>query len=159
AELLDQLLHPAGRDTGEVGVGDHRHERLLRPAARLQQPVREVAALPQLRHRQLDRADLGVPVTLAVAVAAADPPPPAAAPARARTGANHPPGEVLPHPPQKTRARPLELLAQPARDVHPVLDPPCSSSLSVSTGPREDDAVVSQPPAPPPPLRARLRLT
>ncbi len=44
AELLHELLDPARGDTGEVGVGDHRHKRLLRPAARLQQPVREVAA-------------------------------------------------------------------------------------------------------------------
>jgi hypothetical protein len=60
-------------------------------AARL--PVREVGALTQLRHRELDRADARVPVALAVA-------------------------------------------------------PPCSSSLSVSTGPREDDTVVSHPPGP-----------
>src|SRR5205823_4743423 len=32
-ELLHELLDPAGRDAGEVGVGDHRHERLLRTAA------------------------------------------------------------------------------------------------------------------------------
>ena len=73
AELLHQLLDPAGGDAGEVGVGDHRHERLLRPAARLQKPVREVAALAQLRDGELDRADPGVPIALPVAVTAVDP--------------------------------------------------------------------------------------
>jgi len=54
AELLHQLLHPTGGDAGEVSVGYHRHERLLRPPPRLEQPVRKVAALPQLRHRELN---------------------------------------------------------------------------------------------------------
>src|SRR5881397_708651 len=49
AEVLHQFLHPARGDAGEVRVGDHRHERLLGPAPRLQQPVRKVRALAQLR--------------------------------------------------------------------------------------------------------------
>jgi hypothetical protein len=73
SELLHQLLDPPGGDAGEVGFGDHRHERLLGPPPRLQQPVREVRALPQLRHGELDRADPCVPVTLPVAVATVDP--------------------------------------------------------------------------------------
>ena len=73
AELLHELLHPAGGDAGQVGIRDHRHERLLGPPARREQPVGEVAALPQLGDRELDRADAGVPVTLAVAVADIDP--------------------------------------------------------------------------------------
>src|SRR4051794_10688836 len=58
-ELLHELLDSARRDAREVGVRDHRHERLLGAPARLQQPVREIRALAQLRHRQLDRADPG----------------------------------------------------------------------------------------------------
>jgi hypothetical protein len=57
AELPDELLHPPRGDAGQVGVGDHRHERLLGAPARLQQPIGEVRALPQLRDRELDRAD------------------------------------------------------------------------------------------------------
>jgi hypothetical protein len=40
AELPDELLHPARGDAGEVGVGDHGDERLLRPPAWLQKPVK-----------------------------------------------------------------------------------------------------------------------
>jgi hypothetical protein len=73
AELLHQLLDAPGRDAGGVGVGDHRDERLLCTPAGLQQPVGEVAALAQLRHRELDRRDARVPVALPVAVPAVDP--------------------------------------------------------------------------------------
>ena len=68
-ELMDELVDPAGGNAGTIGVGDHRHERLLRPPAPLEQPVGKVRALPQLRDRQLDRADAGVPAPLAIAVA------------------------------------------------------------------------------------------
>ena len=61
AELLHELLDTAGGDAGEVGVGDHRHERLLGPPPRLQQPVGEVRALAQLGHRELDRTDAACP--------------------------------------------------------------------------------------------------
>jgi hypothetical protein len=47
---------------------DHRRQRLLRGPARLQEG-REVGAAPQLRDPQLDHADPGLPVALAVAVA------------------------------------------------------------------------------------------
>ena len=51
-QLLDELLHPPSRDAGQVGIRDHRQERLLRPPARLKKPVGEVAALPELRDRE-----------------------------------------------------------------------------------------------------------
>jgi hypothetical protein len=126
AQLLHQLLHPPRRDAGQVRVGDHRHERLLSPAARLQQPVREVRALAQPRHRELDRADPRVPVALPVAVAAVDPLRRALTVTSAahglRVGAHQSFRELLDHRPQQIRARLLKLLAQPARDVHRVLD-------------------------------------
>ena len=126
AELLHQLLHASGRDAGEVGIRDHGHERLLRPPPGLQQPVREVGALPELRHRELDRADPRVPVALAVAVSAVDPlRAPLAVPGAAEhvgVRAHQRLRELLHHRPQQIRARLLELLAQPARHVHRVLD-------------------------------------
>jgi hypothetical protein len=67
-ELLHQLLNPPGGDARQIGVGDDRHECLLGPPARLQQPFREIRALAQLRDGELDRADAPVPVTPAVAV-------------------------------------------------------------------------------------------
>jgi hypothetical protein len=145
-ELLDELLHPPRRDAGQVGVGDHRHERLLRAPARLEQPVREVRALPQLRQRELDRPHPRVPVALPVAVAAVDPLrgalPVAGTAERLRLRAHQRLGEILDHRPQQIRARLLQLLAQPASNVHHVLGhraPPRSSFVGL----REDDAVVT----------------
>jgi hypothetical protein len=46
AELLDQPVHPPGRDAVDVGLLDHRDQGLLDPAARLQER-REGAAGPQ----------------------------------------------------------------------------------------------------------------
>ena len=118
-ELLHQLLDPPRRDAGEVGVGDHRHERLLGPPARLQQPVGEVRALTQLRQRELDRADARVPVALAVTVAPVDPLGRALAVGRAADyvclGTHQRLRHLLHHRPQQIRARLLQLLAQPAR--------------------------------------------
>jgi len=68
-QLLDQLLHPAGRYPKQVGGRHHADQRLLGTATVLQQPFRKVRALPQLRNRQLNRASASVPVTLPVAVA------------------------------------------------------------------------------------------
>ena len=126
AELLHQLLDPAGGHAGQVGVGDHRHERLLRAPAGPQQPVREVRALPELRHCELDRADARVPVAFAVAVAPVAPLRRTLTVGRAAERVDLRPHqrlrEVLHHRPQQVRARLLELLAQPARDVHRMLD-------------------------------------
>ena len=73
AQGLHQALHAPGGDATHVALGHHRHQRPLGTPAGLQQPVREVAASPQLRDRQLDRADPGVQPPLAVAVAPVDP--------------------------------------------------------------------------------------
>jgi hypothetical protein len=70
---LDQALHASGGHPTHVALGHHRHQGTLGAPAGLQQPVREVAALPELGDRQLDRADPGVQPPLAVAVAPVDP--------------------------------------------------------------------------------------
>ncbi len=161
-ELLHELLHPPGRHAGEVGVGDHRHERLLRTPARLQQPIREVRALPELRHRELDRPDPRIPRPLPVPVTAVDPlkaplTPPGTA-NRVGVRAHHPLGHLLHHRPQQIRARLLKLLAQPDRNVHRVLDhraPPLRVSLTDLARMTRWSATTRTPP---PLLRARLRL-
>jgi hypothetical protein len=56
AQGLDQLLHPPRRHPEQIGRGHHRDQRGLGPRRRSSSTVREVAALPQLRDRQLDRA-------------------------------------------------------------------------------------------------------
>ena len=55
---LDQLVDPAGRDAADPGLLDHRHQRLLAHLPRLQER-REVGALAQLGHPQLQRARAG----------------------------------------------------------------------------------------------------
>ena len=69
---LDQVVDRAGRDALDVGLLDHRGQRLLGHAARLQE-AREVAALAQLGDAQLDRAGARLPVAVAVAVALGQP--------------------------------------------------------------------------------------
>src|SRR5690349_3298782 len=63
-----QVVHGARRDALDVGLLDHRRERLLGRPAGLQEG-REVGAAPELRDPELDRAGPGLPVALAVAVA------------------------------------------------------------------------------------------
>ena len=67
-ERLDDLVDLARRDTGDVGLLDHRHQRLLGTLARLQE-AREVAALADLRDLQLDLARPGVPAPRPIPVA------------------------------------------------------------------------------------------
>ena len=69
---LDQVVDRAGRDALDVGLLDHRGQRLLGHPPRLQE-AGEVAALPQLRDAQLDRAGARLPVALAIAVALGQP--------------------------------------------------------------------------------------
>ena len=125
-ELADELVHAAGGDAGEIGIGDHRHERLLRPPTPLEQPVGEVRPLSQLRDRKLDRADARVPAPLPVAVTDVDPLGRAlavvGAAERVRLGAHQRLGELAHHLPQEIRACLLQLLAQPALNVHRHLD-------------------------------------
>ena len=64
SQALGQLLHPAGGHAQQIGGGHHGGQRPLGPAAPLQQPLRVVAALPQLGDRQLD----GEPVAFSQAL-------------------------------------------------------------------------------------------
>jgi hypothetical protein len=63
-----QVVDRAGRDALDVGFLDHGGQRLLGQAARFEE-AREVAAAPELRDAQLDRARAGLPIAVAVAVA------------------------------------------------------------------------------------------
>ena len=72
-EGLDQLVHPAGRDPGEVAVRDHRDQCGLCAFAALQQPFREVGAGAKLRDGDVDRPDPGVEIAVAVPVALREP--------------------------------------------------------------------------------------
>ena len=64
---LDQIVDRARRDALDVGLLDHRGERLLRHAPRLEEAWK-IAAFPQLRDPELDRAGPGLPVPIAIAV-------------------------------------------------------------------------------------------
>jgi site-specific DNA recombinase len=64
----DQVIDRAGRDALDIGLLDHRGQRLLGGPAGLQE-AREVGAPPELRDPQLDGPRPGLPVALAVAVA------------------------------------------------------------------------------------------
>ena len=68
---LHQVVDRAGRHALDVGLLDHRSQRLLGHPPRLQE-AREVAPLPQLRDLQLDRAGPRLPGPVAVAVAVGD---------------------------------------------------------------------------------------
>src|SRR5215469_3807641 len=124
-EGLSQLLHPPRRDAQQVRRRHHGRQRPLRPAPALQQPLRVVAALPQLRHRQLDRPRTGVPLTPPVPVPGVHPLRghlPVPGPAHLLDlGVHHPLRKALDHLPQKIRARRREsLLELHARNRHNV---------------------------------------
>ena len=70
AHGFDQIIDRAGRDTLNIGLLDHRRERLLGHATRFQKR-REVTALG-LRNAQLDRAGARLPDPVAIAVAVID---------------------------------------------------------------------------------------
>src|SRR6266511_4293171 len=72
-ELPHQALDPTRRDASEVGLADDLDEGPLGAPARLEQPVGEVATLPQLRDGQIDRAGPGVPGPGPVAVSTVSP--------------------------------------------------------------------------------------
>jgi hypothetical protein len=69
AQLLDELVHPAGAHPGQITVRHHRDQRRLGPLAPLEQPLGEVRPGAQLGDRDVDRADPGVQVAVPVAVA------------------------------------------------------------------------------------------
>ena len=68
AHGLDQVVDRAGRDILDIGLLDHRGQRLFGQPPRLEE-AGEVAALPELGNAQLDGAGPRLPVPLAVAVA------------------------------------------------------------------------------------------
>jgi hypothetical protein len=68
AHRADEVVHRARRDAMDVSLLDHRRQRLLRGAARLQER-REVRAAPEPRDAQLHGARPGLPVPIPVAVA------------------------------------------------------------------------------------------
>lgn len=124
--VLHQAVDPAGADTADITLSHHRHERLLRPATRVEQPVREVGTPAQLRDRQLDAPDPRVERAQAVAVAVVHPlrthlPPPRPGD-RVDLGGHQPPGELGHHLPQEIVLVTVELLAQPRQCVHVVVD-------------------------------------
>ena len=68
AHRLDEIVDAPGRDAGDPRLLDHRDERLLDRPPRLQE-AGEVAAGPQLRDLEVERAQPRVEAALAVAVA------------------------------------------------------------------------------------------
>ncbi len=145
AELPHQALDPSGRHATDVGLDDHLDEGPFGPPAWLEQPVGEVAALPQLGDGEVDRAGPGVPRPRPVAVAAvrAFIGSLAVRGAADRVGllAHHPLAEELHHLSQQVRIRLLDLLAKPGETVHRGIDhraPPPRVPADLV----EDDAVV-----------------
>ena len=66
---LDEFIHAAGGDAGEVAVRDHRDQCGFGTLAPLEQRLGEVSAGAELGDRDVDRADPGVEVTETVSVA------------------------------------------------------------------------------------------
>ena len=64
---LGQIVDAAGRDAADPRLLDHGDQRLLRGLAGLEE-AGEVAALPQLRHPQVQRAQTGIESALSIAV-------------------------------------------------------------------------------------------
>jgi hypothetical protein len=67
-QLLGEFLHPAGRDPEQVAGRRDGDQRLLGPAAMLQQPIREIRPGAQLRNLQLHGPSAGVPLPRPVSV-------------------------------------------------------------------------------------------
>jgi site-specific DNA recombinase len=72
AHGADQVIDRAGGDALDIGLLDHRRQRLLGGPAGLQEGW-EVGALAQFRDAQFDRPSPGLPVALTVAVALVHP--------------------------------------------------------------------------------------
>ena len=65
---LDQPFHASGGDSKNIGFCDDTCQRLLSPAARLEEPLREITSLPQFGNRQVDRPDPGIPSPMPISV-------------------------------------------------------------------------------------------
>jgi hypothetical protein len=115
-EGLGELLHPPRRDAQQVRRRDHGGQCPLGPPPPLQQPLRVVSAVPQLRHRQLDGPRAGVPVPPPVTIAGVHPLRghlPVPGPAQLLDlGVHHPLRKALDHLPQQIRARRRESLLE-----------------------------------------------
>ena len=72
-QRLGELVHAPGGDPEQVTGRHHADQRRLGPLAALQQPLREVGALPQLGDRHVDRAGPGVQIPVPVAIAGIHP--------------------------------------------------------------------------------------
>ena len=125
AQGLGQLLHPPRRDAQQVGRRHDGGQRPLSPAAPLQQPLRVIGPLAQLRDRQLHGPGPGVPLPPPVAVAGVHPLQAHLAirrPAQALDlGVHHPLRKPLDHLPQQIRARRCQrVLERHARNRHNV---------------------------------------
>ena len=123
----DHVVHPPGGHALHVALGHHRHQRPLGPPPGLEEPVGEVAALPQLGDGQGHGPGPGVEGPGPVAVAGVHPLVGSLAVGGAADGAglgrHQRLGEGLDHlSDQVGAAVGLELLAQPGRRVHRVRD-------------------------------------
>ncbi len=123
---LGDVFHPARRNALHVALRDDRDHRLFRPPSRLQQELREVAALPELRDRELDRAHPRIPGAVPIAVPtvralrASFPVPRVAL--RLRVRRHQLLRERSQHRPDQIRIRLRQVLAQPLQRVHHVRD-------------------------------------
>jgi hypothetical protein len=155
---LHEPVDAPGGHTADIALGHHRDEGLLGPSAGIEEPVREVAGPPQLRDRQLDRADPRVEGPLAVAVAVVEPLRRLLTPARSSQGVDlgghQPLGELGHHLPEQIVLVAVELLAQPRQRVHRVADHRVLPLVALSQELQEADAVViaSGGPSPATPL-------
>ena len=117
-----QPLHPPGRHPTHIALGDHRDQGPFASPARLQQPVRKVAASPKLGDLELQGADPGVQPPSPVAVALVHPiRAPLAQPSTAQgvgLGPHQRLHKAQHHLPQQIRVGCLKVLAQPAHQVH-----------------------------------------
>ncbi|ABW12476.1 hypothetical protein Franean1_3064 [Parafrankia sp. EAN1pec] len=115
-ELLDELVDPPGRYPEQIGRRHDRDQRLLGATTPSQQPFREVRALTQLRHRQLDRPSPGVPFPHPVAIPTVNPIrgylPILGAADPVRLGAHQRLRERLHHRSQQVRTRCHQFLAE-----------------------------------------------
>lgn len=64
---LHQVIDLAGRDAADPGLLDHRHQGLLRGPTRLEK-AGEIRSLPQLGHPQVQSAQPGLQLAIAIAV-------------------------------------------------------------------------------------------
>ena len=117
-----QAFHPTGGHPTHIALGHHGHQGTLGPSAGLQQPVRVVAALAELGDGQLQGAHPSVQPPRPVAVALVDPlwAPLAqhGAAGRVGLGAHQRLHKPQHHLPQQVGVGCLQVLAQPAQQVH-----------------------------------------